>query len=260
MIADHEPPVWVTDNIDGPAPVLVACDHAENRVPEALGDLGLAPEHFGRHIAYDIGARQVALRLSSMFDAPLILASYSRLVVDLNRHLDDPTLIPEVSDGVPVPGNTGLDAQQRLARLDTFFHPYHQAYREMIDRLLARYPQPIIISVHSFTPTMNGHLRPWHYGILYDHDEALAHRLIDNLGTDAHRPIGRNQPYAANAPRGYAQEIHARDRGVEMALIEIRQDLVESEAGQADAADVIYNAVMPILEERGPGDARRQAS
>ena len=240
--------------------MLVACDHAENRVPEALGDLGLAPEHFGQHIAYDIGAKQVALRLSAMFDAPLIRASYSRLVVDLNRHLDDPTLIPEISDGVPVPGNTGLGEQQRQQRLDEIFFSYHNAYRGMMDRLLDQHPQPIIVSVHSFTPSMNGYTRPWHYGVLYDNDETLAHQLIDNLGTDAHRPIGRNQPYAANAPRGYAQDIHARDRGVEMALIEIRQDLVEDEAGQAHAAEVIHDAVMPILEDRGLGDgARRQA-
>jgi predicted N-formylglutamate amidohydrolase len=161
-------------NPDGSAPVLVACDHADNRIPLSLHGLGLDPVHLENHIAYDIGAREVALKLSRLFDAPLLLANYSRLVVDLNRHLDDPTLLVEQSDGIDIPGNQNLDAEKRDQRVRNYFQPYHDQYACMVSRLAAHHKSPMILAIHSFTPTFNGYLRPWDFGVLWDQSEELA--------------------------------------------------------------------------------------
>lgn len=57
--------------------MMIACDHAGNKIPNKLGSLGLAATLLEDHIAYDIGARQVAMILSKQFDAPLLLANYA---------------------------------------------------------------------------------------------------------------------------------------------------------------------------------------
>ncbi len=234
-------------NPDGTAPVLIACDHAGNHIPESLSGLELDACYLTRHIAWDIGARQVAARLAALFDAPCLLARYSRLVIDLNRHLHDPSLIAVASDGVEIPGNLNLTGQERSARIEKFFHPYHNQYREMVSLLKSRHQKPIILSVHSFTPRMNGKQRPWDFGVLWDEDEALARALIANLRKIPGRVTGENQPYHARHPRGYAQVVHARNRGVELALLEIRQDLIGDREGQAEIAGLIYAVLKPIL-------------
>ena len=246
MLETDDIPPYEILNPEGPAPLLIACDHAQNRIPESLNGLGVDPAYLEHHIAYDIGARQVSLQLSEMFDAPLILGNYSRLVVDLNRHLDDPTLLVEVSDGIEVPGNQGLTPAMREQRIRDYFHPYHDQYASLVSELNSRHQNPIILAVHSFTPTFNGQLRPWDFGVLWDKSEQLALQLIDNLSHGAHYLIGNNQPYHANEPRGYAQDAHGHERGVEFALLEIRQDLITDIAGQRKISEVVYDAVKPL--------------
>src|SRR3546814_17238386 len=87
--------------------------------------LGLDEAALARHIAWDIGIAEVTRHLARRLDAPAVLSRFSRLNVDPNRQLDNPTLIQEIRDGHVVPGNRDLDAGARRARVDTFFRPYH---------------------------------------------------------------------------------------------------------------------------------------
>lgn len=228
---------------------MIACDHAANRIPEHLGNLGLSDDRLETHIALDIGARQVAIQLSRLFDAPLILARYSRLVIDLNRHLDDPTLIADKSDHVPVPGNRNMGGADRQQRIDRFFHPYHKRYGELVSCMTGRHPDPVIISVHSFTPCMDGFDRPWHFGVLHDPGDALARSLLAAFAKLPDRIIGDNQPYHVNDPRGYANQVHARDRGLSMAMLEIRQDLITRAQDQIDIANLVYEVTNSAVRE-----------
>lgn len=248
MLNESESPPFKVVNPNGSALLLITCDHAANQVPKNLNCLGLETKFLEQHIAYDIGAKQVAIRVSELFDAPLLLSNYSRLVVDLNRHLDDPSLIPAESDGVEIPGNQNLSDEQRNLRISNIFQPYHDNYSGMVGNLIRQHQRPIILSIHSFTPKFNGFNRPWDFGVLWDNDEMLAKDLIRNFSEYPGRVIGDNQPYHANNPRGYAQIIHARDRGVEMALLETRHDLIKDAAGQNKISDIIYTAIKPIVE------------
>ncbi len=245
LYTDEFPPFEVI-NPAGAAPILIACDHADNRIPGYLAGLGLDGVYLEQHIAYDIGAKQVAIMLSALFDAPLLVATYSRLVIDLNRHLHDPSLIAEISDGVTIPGNLDLTEATRNHRIKRFFNPYHDQYQDMVGAQLSMHARPIILAIHSFTPTMNGVARPWEIGVLWDQDAVLAQQLIESLSKVTGFNIGNNKPYHATDPHGYAQVIHAHERGVEFSLLEIRQDLIADNEGQATIAKFIYEAVLPI--------------
>ena len=164
--------------------VLVA-DHAKRDLPEEYGDLGLPAEEFQRHIAYDIGVETVTRRLAALIGAPAVLANFSRLLIDPNRGEDDPTLIRQLYDGTIVPANYPLSAEERERRLERFYRPYHDAVAAMIASVAAASGgAPFIFSVHSFTPVMQGHVRPWHVGVLWDLDDRAPRPLIDMLRGD----------------------------------------------------------------------------
>lgn len=135
LLEPDEKPAYALLNEAGTAPLLIACDHASNRIPRKLNGLGIDPDLYERHIAYDIGTRQVGKILMEMFDAPLLLSNYSRLVVDLNRHHDDPTMIAEISDNHIIAGNQGLSEVDRKQRLQKIFDPYHSTYSDLVDGL-----------------------------------------------------------------------------------------------------------------------------
>lgn len=228
---------------DRPGRWLVACDHASNRVPDWVcgGSLGLSPEDMGRHIAYDLGAAGVSRALAAELDAPAILSTWSRLVVDPNRGEDDPTLVMRLYDGTIVPGNRHAGPEDLAERLERLYHPYHAAYA----RLAAR-PETVICAVHSYTPQLRGRpLRPWHVGILHSHlDSRLALPLIARLRAEPDLCVGDNQPYLGHLP-GDSIDRHALAHGRPNVLIELRHDLIETPAQQAAWAA----RLAPILRE-----------
>ncbi|MEO7386422.1 MAG: N-formylglutamate amidohydrolase [Gammaproteobacteria bacterium] len=228
-------------------PVLLACDHACPRVPAALGDLGLARPEFSRHIAFDIGAADLTRILAGLLEVPAILSGYSRLVVDCNRHLHDPSAFPEISDGVVIPGNRALNAEARTDRVAALYRPYHDAIASALDDLG---PAPGLIAVHSFTPRLDGFVRPWHVGILWDRDDRLAVPLLGALRADGRLCVGDNEPYSGRHPSGYTMDTHAEARGLPHVSIEVRQDLLATPDGISHWATLLASALRPILHGR----------
>ncbi|MER9328040.1 N-formylglutamate amidohydrolase [Mesorhizobium sp. M0488] len=211
--------------------IVLLADHARRDLPEDYGSLGLPLAEFDRHIAYDIGVEAVTRELAASLDVPAVLANFSRLLIDPNRGEDDPTLIRQLYDGTVVPGNYPLAPEERERRLDRFYRPYHDAVGAMIASVAQAAGQaPFILSVHSFTPTMQGIKRPWHVGILWDRDDRVARPLIDMLAADKSLVVGDNEPYDG-ALRGDTMFRHAIVNGYAHALIEIRQDLISDQKG-----------------------------
>ena len=154
-------------NPDGKASVVLVCDHASNRIPANLDQLGLGSVELSQHIAWDIGAAPVARLLAERLDAPAVLAGYSRLVIDCNRPPGDPTSIAQVSDGIIVPGNLHLDDAAAEARSNEVFWPYHHAITQMLAQRWrhGNGRTPALVAIHSFTPVLNGFRRPWQLGV-----------------------------------------------------------------------------------------------
>ncbi len=229
---------------DRPSRWLVTCDHATNRVPECIGGgaLGIAPADMDRHIAYDIGAAGVTRRLADRLNAPAILSTFSRLVIDPNRGEDDPTLIMKLYDSTVIPANRDVDAAETERRLAKFYRPYHDA----LENLASRRKDTVICAVHSFTPRLFGRSdRPWQIGILYSHvDSRFALALLDRLRAEPDLVVGENEPYGGHLD-GDSIDRHALQPGRPNVLIEIRHDLIRAEDGQIAWAD----RLAPILEE-----------
>jgi predicted N-formylglutamate amidohydrolase len=251
LLAGDEPPPFEIVDAGGAAPLVLVCDHAGNRVPRALRRLGLAPATLRGHIAWDIGAAEVARRLSRRFDAPLALARYSRLVIDCNRALDDPSSIAAESDGIPVPGNRGLSPGERLERAETLFKPYHEAVARLIERKAAQAPSPALVSVHSFTPVFQRTRRPWHVGVLWNADGRLAAPLLAALRRGAELVVGDNEPYSAREGVGYTIREHAERAGLAHVALELRQDLIATAAGAEQWAAIVGDALEAAAIEAG---------
>jgi len=247
LIASDEPAPYRVVNAHGSAPYLLVVDHASRTIPRALDDLGLDPTLLDRHIAWDIGAGALGERLARELDAPLVTCDYSRLIIDPNRHPDDPTSIPSISDGVPIPGNRDLSPEQARRRAETFFWPYHHAVEAALDRFRAAGRVPAVVSVHSFTPDLGGFERPWHIGVLSHLDRRVADPLLERLGSVPGLCVGDNQPYSARNPPGFSVEYHAESKGYPNALLEVRQDQLEHEEGVAWWTRALAAALREVL-------------
>lgn len=205
-------------------PILFLCDHASNAIPVNYENLGLPQEQLIRHIAYDIGAAEVTRCLARHFKAHAVLSTFSRLLIDPNRGRDDPTLVMKFSDGTVVPGNRSADQNEVNRRLMQFYDPYDQAISDTISHIISKDLNPIIISIHSFTPHWRGRPRPWEIGILWDQDKRLAAPLLKSFAQQG-IIVGNNEPYSG-ALEGDTLNRHATKRGFPHVLIEIRQDLI----------------------------------
>ena len=250
LLGPDDAPAFEIFNPEGAAPVVFLCDHASNRVPRALDNLGLAPVELERHIAWDIGAAAITRRLAAHFDAPAVLAGYSRLVIDCNRRLEDAQSILTTSDGTAIPGNRNLTERDAAARVKACFEPYHRACADALDRVEARGEVPPVVMMHSFTPVMNGALRPWHAGVLWDGDDGrMALPLLHALRARNGLRVGDNEPYSGTSPHGYTMPTHAARHRRANVQIEVRQDLVADEPGIERWSGILIEALTGVLAD-----------
>jgi predicted N-formylglutamate amidohydrolase len=237
-LLDHQDvPVVFEQNTAGRSPFLLTCDHYGRLIPAKLGDLGLPADELTRHIAWDIGIAGVAEALSVQLDAQLIAQRYSRLVIDCNRPPTAATSIPRLSEATTIPGNEALSREAAEIRRREIFDPYHRHIDEIIDQRLRAGRPTILVSLHSFTPVYAGVKRPWHIGTLYHHDTILPPLLLKALRAEADLVVGDNEPYAVNDDTDYTIPVHGEARGLINTGIEIRQDLIADQAGQAQWAE-----------------------
>jgi predicted N-formylglutamate amidohydrolase len=226
--------------------LLVICDHAENTIPEDYHTLGLRHDDLHRHIAFDLGAAGVSAGLAEALGAPAVLSRFSRLLIDPNRGLEDPTLIMQLSDGLVVPGNAALGAAEIEARIERFYRPYDLAVQRAVEAGITAGKPPAILSVHSFTQAWKGVPRPWAVSVLWDRDPRFSLPLLEGLRTIPDVGVGDNVPYSGQL-QGDTLYRHATMRGLAHALIELRQDLIFGAEGQAEWAGHLARVVRDVL-------------
>ena len=237
LLQDGDPPPVRVLRENGRSDLFLTADHAGRVIPRRLGRLGLPADELIRHIGWDIGIASVTEHLSTALDGTAVLQTYSRLVIDCNR---DPTVassIPKVSEITLVPGNHDLTAVERAARQAEIFAPYHARIGGLLDARQAAARRTIYIAMHSFTPVFKGESRAMQVGVLYNRDARLANIMLDLLRAEGDLVVGDNAPYAVSDITDYGVPVHAERRGLPHVEIEIRQDLIANEVGQAAWAE-----------------------
>jgi len=249
LIGAGDAPPYLTYNSSGSARVLLVADHASPFFPAAMNQLGLEDWVLDRHVTWDIGSDQLTEYLADLLDAPAILAGFSRLIIDPNRKLDDPTAFVEISDGISIPGNFALSAEQKSLRVQSFFEPYHGAIARRLDEFQAGGTVPVLISVHTCTPVFAQFVRPWHIGVMWDKDSRIALPLMENLRKVEDVCFGDNEPYSGRHSHDFTIDHHAESAGLAHVGIEVRQDLVRDSDGARKWAGVLAAALQDILAD-----------
>ena len=232
-------------NESGRTPLLLLCEHASSFIPPRFANLGLPESELRRHIAYDIGAAEVARHLSRLLDAPLALTGYSRLLIDCNRPPEAPSLIPLRSEATEIPGNRNLTAAARAERDRLFFAPFRARVAELI---AARQPR-LLIGMHSFTPVFLGVPRPWQVGVLWHRARTLAASLLAALRENAALLVGDNEPYRVTVEGDYTVPHVGEARGIPTALFEVRQDLIGDPVGAAAWGERLAGVLARVLAD-----------
>ena len=244
LLAPDEPSPVRMLNETGRSRLFLTADHAGRAIPRSLGGLGVPETELERHIAWDIGIANVTERLSAALDATAVLQTYSRLVIDCNRDPSVPSSIPEVSEMTPIPGNVALSSHQREARRRAIFDPYHAR----IEALLNGRRDTVYAAMHSFTPVFKGESRAMQVGVLYNRDARMANIMLDLLRAEGDLVVGDNAPYAVSDVTDYGVPVHAERRGLPHVELEIRQDLIADETGQAEWAARLERLLRAALE------------
>lgn len=240
-------PAFAVHRGSGAGPLLLVCEHASWQVPARYQNLGLSPEELQRHIGWDLGACALAKALADALDSPLVYATQSRLLLDLNRDPAAADSIPAESDGTPIPGNQQIGEDERAARRHCLYEPFHAAIDHLLQARKAQGQVIAVVSVHSFTPVMAGVARPWHVGVLSDRDRRLADALIAQLAASGDWCVGDNQPYAPADGVYHSMARHGQDHGLLCAMLEVRNDLLGDALGVQRWCDTLAGALRQAI-------------
>jgi predicted N-formylglutamate amidohydrolase len=243
LLAADEPPPFFEARRDGRSNFVIVVDHASRRIPRRLDELGMPESELQRHIAWDIGALNVAMGVAAALDAPLIAQNYSRLVIDCNRDPKVPSSIPLVSEASEIPGNRNLRDIEVTARRTEIFQPYHAHVTALLDERAAAGRKTILVAQHSMTNIYHGVPREMHAAVLYNRDRRFAGLVLDALRRDVGLMVADNEPYFVSDETDYTIPHHGEARGLPHVEIEIRQDLLGGASGQADWAQRIAVAL-----------------
>lgn len=241
MMIDNLPYRQVGTEDLRPGGMLCIVDHASNFVPEGI-ELGIDSRLMDQHIALDIGVEGIAERLARRHNIPAHIACVSRLVCDLHRREDEPAVVPTESDGKLIPGNIGADVEARLER-------YHRPYHDALAKLIAEAKPKMLVALHSFTPSLDtsDEERPWEVALLYNRDDTAARHAIRLFGEQG-LTVGDNQPYSGKQLNA-TMDRHAEGNGIPYCTVEIRQDQVANEAGQARWAMMLADVMGRVALE-----------
>jgi predicted N-formylglutamate amidohydrolase len=249
LLSPEEPPAFQIERARGSSRFVLVADHASNRIPKQLGDLGLDEVERQRHIAWDIGIACVGHYLSERLDAVFVHQGYSRLVIDCNRPPGSPGSVLTVSERTRVPGNEGITDAQRKQREDEVFWPYQNSIQAVLDERRDHSQKSVVIALHSFTPVFMDAQRSVEVGVLYERDARLAEPLLRVLRAEPGLNVGDNEPYAMSLSTDFTMATHALGRGLLHVELELRQDLITEDAQCAVWAERLSRWLPSALEQ-----------
>ncbi len=236
-----------TINPSGASSVVLVCEHAAHFIPAQFDNLGLPSEVRKSHVAWDPGAMEVARRLSEKLDAALVAGTVSRLVYDCNRPPSSPAAMPERSEIIDIPGNQGLNASARQERVEMYYEPFRAALSDRIKQT----ENPVMVTIHSFTPIYHGARRSVEIGVLHDTDSRLADAMLQSAAAHTQANVQRNQPYGVNDGVTHTLQEHAIPGGHANVMLEIRNDIIETRDQQRAMGDMLAGWLADAFSQTG---------
>lgn len=243
-------PVFTVEQAQGTSAFVLTCDHAGREIPRKLGSLGLSERELSTHVAWDLGVVKLGRQLSARLNAFLILHTYSRLVIDPNRPPSASDSITVLSERTRVAANEGLAPSDARERFEQLVLPYHQRLADELDARETLAQPSILVALHSFTPVYLDEARPWHAGVLYGRDPRFGRLVLEQLRRNDAIKVGDNEPYSVSDDSDYTLIVHGEQRGIPHVGIEIRQDLLASDADAqrwAEQLAEVLVAALPLL-------------
>lgn len=233
----------VIENIRAAGRAVIVCEHASNAFPAPWGDLGLTPDQRRAHIAWDPGALGVARGLSRHLDAVLVHAPVSRLVYDCNRAPDQPGAMATRSELHDIPGNAALSPADRAARTAAVYAPFHHGLHALLMDRIARGLQPVLVTIHSFTPVYFGQPRAVEFGVIHDADDTLPRAILAEARARTTLRAEMNEPYSARDDVTHTLRLQATPYALPNAMLEIRNDLIAT----PDAESAMAATLAPVI-------------
>jgi len=254
LLSDSEGLAAEIINPGGLAPIVLICEHASNFIPKSLDNLGLDSAGLVSHAAWDIGAYEMACKVSELLDAPLISSRISRLVYDCNRSPESGVGIPSKSEKVEVPGNKNLSKTDVEKRVESVYEPFHEMIDQTIHdperiKLSKQHESPAIITLHSFTPVYFDEVRKVEIGLLHDEDDRLARSMMQEALRNTTLKTEFNAPYSPSDNVMHAVNKHAIKNGFLNVMVEIKNDLLSSSSDINSIAHALTGMILASLKE-----------
>lgn len=231
---------------------MIVCEHASPHIPPEFNQLGLSDDAANSHVAWDPGALPVARRLAEDLDAVLVFGTMSRLLYDCNRPPEAPSAIPVRSEVFDIPGNAGLTQAERAARVEHIYTPFSTALSEKITR--HRDTLRLMVTIHSFTPVFHDVEREVEIGVLHGEDARFAQAMMQAKPQGAHFCIRLNEPYAAVDGVAHTLDQHGLANNLPNVMIEVRNDLIATNADQRAMAQFLTGWVKQALDQFTHGE------
>lgn len=253
MLTEKDPQPVEVIGVPGQSQILIICDHAGRQIPHRCQRQPLAKEDMERHIAWDVNARDVAITVAEKLKAPLVAQRYSRLVIDMNRPVEVHDSIPNVSDGTLIPFNQHVSDEERKARIQSLYWPYHNKISEYLDN--AHSTEKCIVAIHSFTPQLrNRPFRNWHVDLIsrtrlefVTFFQGQLQSKLSNLN------IGLGDVFPMDAKRDFTLPFHGERRDIYNMSIEIRNDLLQSQEEIVRWGNLIASCLQSTLDKLTDG-------
>ena len=225
---------------------LLTCEHASRDVPDEFREaFARAGAVMDSHRAWDPGALGVFSALAPDHADHASRGRATRLLVDLNRSLHHPRLFSEFTRRLP------REVRDRI--VDHWWRPFRDEAESVVAAWRADGLPVVHLSVHSFTPVLDGHARTADIGLLYDPRRAaelgLARRCRDLLA-DRGWSVRLNYPYRGVAD-GHTTAMRRRHpEGFAGFELELNQRLFEDAAVER-ALLVDLDATLAALRRNG---------
>jgi len=234
-------------NQQGDSSFFIICEHASKHIPDGYKNLGLTNIEIEQHIAWDIGAEQLARNLAEILNAPLVLQTQSRLLYDCNRPPSADSAIVQVSDDTSIPGNLNLSASEKSARANDIYYPFHRIISQLLDQRASNL-RNIIVTIHSFNPILHQVQRELDIGFINAEDSSWAEKLVV-AGQQLHTELSieQNQPYSAADGVTHTLELHGSARHLENVMIEVKNSLISDVSGQRKFAKILATLLQANL-------------